>query len=249
MVLPYEHWDEIDLIDMNGRMYDPTVGRFLSPDPYVQDATNPQNFNRYAYCLNNPLKYTDPSGYLCVDLSGGEKDLAIKEDDEYWSLAEHLRDFTFSGSSGGGLRERWNSWWNSFTVGAGGMQFSYNCYYIVGYGIDVQIGQTKNGKNYVSMTINGGYGIDLGCSVGFFSSYYTHGENTRISYSPETMEGYSWFASGGMGIGVGVSSSIISPDVLQNNDYHKWTTISFLMGTASLGGCWGSGITYILTEW
>ncbi len=44
-------------------MYDPFQGRFLSPDPYVQDPLNPLNHNRYAYCLNNPLKYTDPSGY------------------------------------------------------------------------------------------------------------------------------------------------------------------------------------------
>jgi len=47
---------------MNGRFYDPVLGRFLSPDPYVQAPDNPQNFNRYSYCLNNPLKYTDPSG-------------------------------------------------------------------------------------------------------------------------------------------------------------------------------------------
>jgi hypothetical protein len=43
-------------------MYDPRLGRFLSPDPFVQAPTDPQNFNRYSYCLNNPLKYTDPSG-------------------------------------------------------------------------------------------------------------------------------------------------------------------------------------------
>ncbi|MFP4042410.1 MAG: RHS repeat domain-containing protein, partial [Bacteroidales bacterium] len=46
----------------NGRIYDPDLGRFLSPDPYVQMPDNSQNFNRYAYCLNNPLIYTDPSG-------------------------------------------------------------------------------------------------------------------------------------------------------------------------------------------
>ena len=60
----HEHIDEIGLIDMNGRMYDPKLGRFLSPDPYVQSPTNPQNYNRYSYCLNNPLKYSDPSGEL-----------------------------------------------------------------------------------------------------------------------------------------------------------------------------------------
>jgi hypothetical protein len=47
---------------MNGRLYDPLVGRFLSPDPFVQIPDYTQNLNRYSYCLNNPLKYTDPSG-------------------------------------------------------------------------------------------------------------------------------------------------------------------------------------------
>ena len=45
-------------------MYDPVLGRFLSCDNYVQEPDNSQNFNRYSYCLNNPLRYTDPSGEL-----------------------------------------------------------------------------------------------------------------------------------------------------------------------------------------
>ncbi|SEA66505.1 RHS repeat-associated core domain-containing protein [Segatella bryantii] len=53
---------EFDIINMNGRLYDPILGRFFSPDNYVQMPDNSQNFNRYSYCLNNPLKYTDPSG-------------------------------------------------------------------------------------------------------------------------------------------------------------------------------------------
>ncbi len=48
----------------NGRMYDPALGRFLSPDPFMQSSLNTQNFNRYSYCLNNPLKFTDPSGFV-----------------------------------------------------------------------------------------------------------------------------------------------------------------------------------------
>jgi uncharacterized protein (TIGR02594 family) len=58
----HEHWDEFTLINMNGRMYDPMIGRFLSPDPYVQSPDYSQNFNRYSYALNNSLKFTDPSG-------------------------------------------------------------------------------------------------------------------------------------------------------------------------------------------
>ena len=58
----HEHLDEFKLIDMNGRMYDPLLARFLSPDPFVQMPDFSQNFNRYTYCLNNPLIYTDPCG-------------------------------------------------------------------------------------------------------------------------------------------------------------------------------------------
>ena len=60
----HEMINEFDIINMNGRLYDPVLGRFFSPDNYVQMPDNSQNFNRYSYCLNNPLKYTDPSGNL-----------------------------------------------------------------------------------------------------------------------------------------------------------------------------------------
>ncbi len=58
----HEHLDKFGLINMNGRIYDPVLARFLSPDNFVQAPTYTQSFNRYSYCLNNPLKYTDPSG-------------------------------------------------------------------------------------------------------------------------------------------------------------------------------------------
>jgi hypothetical protein len=51
---------------MNGRIYDPKLGRFLQADPFVQAPENAQNLNRYSYVLNNPLSYTDPSGYFSV---------------------------------------------------------------------------------------------------------------------------------------------------------------------------------------
>jgi RHS repeat-associated protein len=84
----HEHLDEFGLINMfsedygfandsatkplaeliptqsgNGRLYDPALGRMLSPDPFIQDPLNCQNYNRYSYCLNNPMVYTDPGGY------------------------------------------------------------------------------------------------------------------------------------------------------------------------------------------
>ena len=58
----HEYLPWFGLYNMNARLYDPLVGRFLSPDPYVQAPDFTQNFNRYSYCLNNPLKYKDEDG-------------------------------------------------------------------------------------------------------------------------------------------------------------------------------------------
>lgn len=63
----HEHLDSVGLIHMNGRVYDPELGRFLSPDPFVQAPRNTQSYNRYSYVFNNPLSFTDPTGYKCGD--------------------------------------------------------------------------------------------------------------------------------------------------------------------------------------
>ena len=56
--------NDMDIIHMNGRTYDPTLGRFLQADPHIQAPKNSQSYNRYSYVLNNPMSYTDPSGYF-----------------------------------------------------------------------------------------------------------------------------------------------------------------------------------------
>lgn len=58
----HEHLTMFGLINMNARLYDPALGRFLSPDPYVQAPEFTQSFNRYSYGLNNPLTYIDQNG-------------------------------------------------------------------------------------------------------------------------------------------------------------------------------------------
>ena len=80
----HEMLPDFGLINMNGRLYDPLLGRFLSTDNFVQEPFDSQNFNRYSYCLNNPLKYTDPSGeffwvpIIVGALIGGAINLGIK---------------------------------------------------------------------------------------------------------------------------------------------------------------------------
>ena len=58
----HEHLERAALVHTNGRLYDPKLGRFLSPDPYVTDTAMGQDWNGYSYVSNSPLSYVDPTG-------------------------------------------------------------------------------------------------------------------------------------------------------------------------------------------
>ena len=80
----HEMLPEFGLINMNGRLYDPILGRFHSPDNFVQMPDFSQSFNRYSYCLNNPLKYVDPDGeiawWVVAAIAGGAFNVAANID-------------------------------------------------------------------------------------------------------------------------------------------------------------------------
>jgi RHS repeat-associated protein len=65
----HEHLDAVGLIHMNGRVYDPTTGRFLSRDPLIDGVFSSQGPNGYAYVHNNPLAFVDPSGFDLCDVT------------------------------------------------------------------------------------------------------------------------------------------------------------------------------------
>ena len=101
----HEHLSWFGLINMNARLYDPVIGRFLSPDPYVQMPDFTQNFNRYSYGLNNPFVYIDENGEILgliivgAALIGGAINLAVNWEncDGFW---EYLTAFGI-GAAGG----------------------------------------------------------------------------------------------------------------------------------------------------
>ncbi len=78
----HEQLDSVGLIHMNGRAYDPILGRFVSADPFVQEASNSQALNRYSYVQNNPLSNTDPTGYFLKKLESNV-DRGLKNFDNY----------------------------------------------------------------------------------------------------------------------------------------------------------------------
>lgn len=94
----HEHLQSVGLINMNARLYDPMIHRFLQTDNFIQDPTNTQNYNQYGYVLNNPLLYIDPSGNKseptrdCIDCGLSNTDQ------------------TFIGGVIGTLVTNWDSW-------------------------------------------------------------------------------------------------------------------------------------------
>ena len=60
----HEMVNDFEVIHMGGRTYNPVLGRFMQADPFIQSPGNLQSYNRYSYVLNNPMSYTDPSGYF-----------------------------------------------------------------------------------------------------------------------------------------------------------------------------------------
>jgi RHS repeat-associated protein len=74
----HEHLNQLELIHMNGRVFDYNVGRFTGVDPFIQFPLNSQSLNPYSYILNNPLSGTDPTGYL---IQGEMEELARESRD------------------------------------------------------------------------------------------------------------------------------------------------------------------------
>jgi RHS repeat-associated protein len=60
----HEQIESVGIVHMNGRLYDPVLGRMLNADPFIQAPGNSQSFNRYSYVINNPVSLVDPSGYI-----------------------------------------------------------------------------------------------------------------------------------------------------------------------------------------
>jgi RHS repeat-associated protein len=92
----HEHLDWFDLINMNGRMFDTHLSQFLNADPFITDYTNSQTFNRYSYVSNNPLKYTDPTGYIGSNPNSGPSSNIASNGSSIASWNSFLKNSSFS---------------------------------------------------------------------------------------------------------------------------------------------------------
>ena len=105
----HQHLDVFNLINMGGRVYDPVVQQFLSPDPYVPNMTNTQDLNRYTYARCSPLMYTDPDGewvqYVVGAIMGGISGWQIgkAQGAKGWEMAGYIFGGAIIGTATAGI--------------------------------------------------------------------------------------------------------------------------------------------------
>lgn len=171
----HEHLDEFGLINMNGRMYDPLLGRMLSPDNYVQAPGNSQNFNRYSYAMNNPLVYTDPDGelvHLVIGAAiGGITNWLSNGAEISWKGAGYFGVGALSGALGAGVA-------NGVGASLAGQSFWK--------GFAGKATKTATGA-FAGATSGGAAGFTTGFTLGFGNKYIE--EEGKISIGEALKEG------------------------------------------------------------
>ena len=146
---------------MNGRIYDPTLGRFLQADPFIQAPKDSQSFNRYAYVRNNPLSLTDPSGYSWLSKTWGK----VKK---YASVIVGAALIYFTGGTASWFV---SSWYGAAAAGA----------------IAGGVGAGVNGGNILTGALRGGisaaafYGVGSAFSEAACASCFSGGELTAAA--------------------------------------------------------------------
>ena len=159
----------------NARLYDPVIGRFFSPDPFVQAPDFTQAFNRYSYCMNNPVMYSDPDGesitaaiiigsVILGAYSGG----VLANNGNYNLVQWNWKNFnTIIGVIGGGIAGGLSSWAGIAVAGAG---FSFcNTAAIATSSLAYSSGMYLTG-------LGAGFDYDISISIGFASYNFTKNE-------------------------------------------------------------------------
>lgn len=233
----HEHLPQFGLINMNARLYDPETGRFLSPDPYVQQPDFTQNLNRYSYCVNNPLKYTDTSGewFILDDILIGGVGFVVGYISHGLSTGNWGWDAVKSG-----FGYAVSSWLLYNTAGlTAGTTIASAWHYAVGIGVNALLGNLlpsfdiQLGNFNISLSPTTALG-ENGLTYGFSASVYvSFGKFTMGGGYGVTNKYRGWNSSASVsGWGGGYGRTYYKSDVVGDNYLGKQTvgTISLQFG-------------------
>ena len=179
---------------MNARLYDPMLHRFLAPDNYVQDPYSTQNFNRYGYVLNNPLRYSDPSGEIAwwiIPAIAGVINWATHGAEFSW---KGLGYFTVGFASGMAGNYLGTAMAGTFSAGTTGFYFGaavgaaggFGGGFVSGFG-NALLGGQNFGKAFGTGLLYGTFGAVSGAVIGGIASGINAVKHGRDFWSGENL--------------------------------------------------------------
>ncbi|WP_169337027.1 RHS repeat domain-containing protein [Algicola sagamiensis] len=250
----HEEINRTGIIHMNGRIYDMDVGRFMQADPFIQYPSDTQGYNRYAYVQNNPLKFTDPSGFLFKKLLNVAGELTGAK----WVLKQLARNkYLNMGVQIGLAFLPGGPLWTAAYVG---MYAGAQSYYMTGsLGAGIRAGAIAFGTAYAMHKIGeyaranyGGAteatGISLGKNAAGEIVYASAGNFSKVVAMHAVVGGLSAKASGGKfshGFFSAGFTKFTTPTIVGNisNQYYQVAASMVVGGTASVisGGKFANG--------
>jgi RHS repeat-associated protein len=179
---------ELTFYNFKARLYDPLLGRFISPDMIEPDLGDPQSRNRYAYCLNNPLIYTDPTGQQVNEQMWDFVDINIFDWPIYFDIKKDFVSFgTLSATE---PLQTWIYITSGLSVGTGIFSGEGGTYYLIDPN-SAEYYQFGYGSGGVGLSLPGSYASQV--EAGLFQ-----GPSDPIKISPFTLT-VSGFAAWGKG--------------------------------------------------
>lgn len=223
----HEHLTQFGLVNMNARLYDPILGRFLSPDPYVQMPYMSQNFNRYTYAMNNPLCYVDENGeffWIVVGVAAGIAAIT--------NVAIHWKEIKAAGG--------WQGFWKGtgyFLTGglAGGLGAAVGIGTAVGF--SGMLGVTAT--SFTAATTGFTAGATVGAAGGATSGFVLNTSNSLLAgenFGKSLSNGLNGAIIGGItgGITGGVAGGIEAIKAGKNFWTGKYTNRSLVQKAATI---------------
>ena len=218
----------------NLHIYDPQLGRFLSPDPYVQAPDFTQNYNRYSYVLNNPLKYTDPTGYRYdsgqLRQEGADARYAPFPGQYNYPFGSYSGSYTGFGSTAGGTGSASSSYYYSWNTGT---------YYNSNHQ-PVEWGEVRD--NYV--TPNSSYSYDIWWQTVHIPAHPELGKYLKYFVKEKRINYYALGYNGGLlkNIGLnstasdwGASNEIENASNHNSSEFTSWDALRFLWNAKIIG--------------
>ena len=226
----HEMLDAVGLIHMNGRIFDPAIGRFLSADPNIQAPDMLASYNRYSYCWNNPYACTDPSGYFSFENAAMIVMVAAIA-----YMAPVMAGEMYAAMTTAAHAAAVAAGTTLTSAGVTGMFIASNAIAGTIAGAVSSMAMGGGGRDILNGALLGGFGAALFSTASFAGGYGEAGANTLERYAAHSAAGCVSAVAGGGKCGPGAASALVGK-FMSNHIDKEWNGLVQFAAVTIAGG-------------